>query len=36
MPRILPIQVVEAIDSLFDTKRNELDGRALMRGAATV
>jgi hypothetical protein len=29
MPRILPSQVVEAIDSLFGPQRNELDGRAV-------
>jgi hypothetical protein len=29
MPKILPSHVVEAIDSLFGSNRNELDGRAL-------
>ncbi len=29
MPKILPTQLVEAIDSLFGAKRNELDGRAV-------
>jgi hypothetical protein len=29
MPKILPSQAVEAIDSLFGSNRNELDGRAL-------
>jgi hypothetical protein len=29
MPKVLPSQVVEAIDSLFGANRNELDGRAV-------
>ncbi len=29
MPRVLPSQIVEAIDSLFGPNRNELDGRAV-------
>jgi hypothetical protein len=29
MPKVLPSQVVEAIDSLFGASRNELDGRAI-------
>ena len=29
MPKVLPSQVVEAIDNLFGAKRNELDGRAV-------
>ena len=29
MPRILPSQVVAAVDSLFGANRNELDGRAV-------
>lgn len=29
MPKVLPSQVVEAIDSLFGANRNELDGRAI-------
>jgi hypothetical protein len=29
MPKILPSQVVQAIDSLFGANRNELDGRAV-------
>lgn len=29
MPKVLPSQVVEAIDSLFGPNRNELDGRAV-------
>ena len=27
MPKVLPSQIVEAIDSLFGANRNELDGR---------
>jgi hypothetical protein len=29
MPKVLPSQVIEAIDSLFGANRNELDGRAI-------
>jgi hypothetical protein len=29
MPKVLPSQLVEAIDSLFGANRNELDGRAV-------
>ena len=29
MPKVLPSQVVETIDSLFGANRNELDGRAI-------
>jgi hypothetical protein len=29
MPKILPSQAVEAIDSLFGSNRSELDGRAV-------
>jgi hypothetical protein len=29
MPKVLPSQLVEAIDSLFGANRNELDGRVV-------
>jgi len=29
MPKVLPSQVVDAIDNLFGANRNELDGRAV-------
>jgi hypothetical protein len=29
MPSILPSQIVSAIDSMFGTNRNEIDGRAV-------